>query len=411
MAVFVIFRLTQSTAQWNHSEDDAIFSFAFAAEIGGSRKRKSTEALITDARTSHGSGRMCSGTDCANPVTPGRYYKLGLCVAHGKARVAEDPALEQLKGPGIRKCKVENCAKYSSNLFLTQRLCTHHAIATLPQDQLAPWRCTTDGCSKLIWGNCKALRKCARHGGGYRCTAEDCERRVDSGKYFKMRLCSAHGIARASEESARLQASVVSDAATEDGNAQQRFLCRVDGCNQLMARQGPIKDKCRSHGGGYRCTTEGCDKPVHKHYFRLRLCSAHGNANSKATSSGADRADEESQMEKAKPSVVDAKTNVHRECAVVGCRKYPDTLFVGHSLCVAHAKSNLTKEQLLRFVCTADDCSNYVARQGPRVDRCRLHGGGFRCTKQGCDNTVSGNYYRLRLCDKHGEANSAAESV
>lgn len=121
----------------------------------------------------------------------------------------------------------------------------------------------------------------------------------------------------------------------------------MDGCSKCA--QGSTKF-CIAHGGGRRCTFEGCTKGARDKFY----CAAHGGG---------------------------------RRCATDGCTK---SAVGGTNLCTFHGGGKK---------CQFEGCAK--SAQSP-TQFCVRHGGGKKCVIKGCQKVARG---RTSLCASHGGGN------
>jgi hypothetical protein len=149
--------------------------------------------------------------------------------------------------------------------------------------------------------------------------------------------------------------------------------CTEDGCDK--SSQGK-SDKCVRHGGGKRCTEDGCDN------------SAVGKSDKCVTHGGGKRCTEDG-CDKGAVGKID-KCVTHgggKRCTEDGCDKSAR----GKSdKCVTHGGGKR---------CTEDGCDKSAVGKS---DKCVTHGGGKRCTEDGCDNSAVG---KSDKCVTHGGGN------
>jgi hypothetical protein len=111
----------------------------------------------------------------------------------------------------------------------------------------APKTCKVAGCSKQAKsGGLPGL--CIKHGGGRRCSEEDCPRSAATTGADRTR-CKTHG-----------------------GGAR----CSEVGCLQSATGGGADRTKCKAHGGGVRCSVDKCPHGAAGSGAHPTKCGTHG---------------------------------------------------------------------------------------------------------------------------------------
>lgn len=130
----------------------------------------------------------------------------------------------------------------------------------VPTGNTNPKRCEEPGCFKFPQGS---TRYCISHGGGRRCTFENCTKGARD-RYF----CAAHGGGRRCA-TANCGKSAVGGShlcATHGGGRK----CNFEGCSK--SAQSPTSF-CVMHGGGKKCNVPGCTKVSRG---KTQFCASHG---------------------------------------------------------------------------------------------------------------------------------------
>jgi hypothetical protein len=171
------------------------------------------------------------------------------------------------------------------------------------------------------------------------------------------------------------------NSARKNGARQCEFL---GGCTKKVA-QGSTTGRrfCVAHGGGRRCTFQGCDKAARDKYF----CAAHGGGKRCC-------------VEGCNKSAVGGSAQCTRHgggkrCKAQGCDK---SAMSGTNFCVKHGGGKKCSHV---DAATQKRCEK--AARG-RTDHCASHGGGVRCKWDNCNSLGIG---KLQLCRKHGQQNAA----
>ena len=133
-------------------------------------------------------------------------------------------------------------------------------------------------------------------------------------------------------------------------NKKQRTknYCTQENCTKQVVYGGPIKDKCKAHGGGKRCAEAGCKASAQG---ATDKCVAHGGG---------------------------------RRCAEPGCTTSAES---PTDKCKAHGGGRR---------CAEPGCKS--GAESP-TDKCVTHGGGRRCAEPGCTNSAVG---ATDKCKAHG---------
>jgi hypothetical protein len=133
-------------------------------------------------------------------------------------------------------------------------------VGNVPQNAASTKRCEEPGCFKFPQGS---TRFCISHGGGRRCTFENCTKGARD-RYF----CAAHGGGRrcGAENCAKSAVGGSNMCATHGGGRK----CGIDGCSKSAQSPTPF---CVMHGGGKKCTKAGCTKVARG---KTSFCAAHG---------------------------------------------------------------------------------------------------------------------------------------
>ncbi|CEG36150.1 uncharacterized protein PHALS_00476 [Plasmopara halstedii] len=140
--------------------------------------------------------------------------------------------------------------------------------------------------------------------------------------------------------------------------------CSHEGCKKHVASSG----LCRSHGGGRRCQVPDCMSSAQSR----GLCYVHG---------GGGRCQREGCGSSAKKGGYCIAHGGGHRCEVTGCTSSA----VSGARCRAHGGGRR---------CAIQDCSSSAKTGG----RCIAHGGGKRCTVEACTSSAQ----RLGLCKAHG---------
>jgi hypothetical protein len=242
--------------------------------------------------------------------------------------------------------------------------------------------CQIDGCPKGAAEGGKPF--CIRHGGGRRCTWHlGCTKSAVSGNLQVCGLLVTQLLSRCCRQ---LMCS-----SQEGGHAfpkwrslieESRSLIRVASVATvvLLSLSGPWwlppYQVCKAHGGGKRCTMEGCQKSAVP--GGTPHCSAHGGGK-RCQTDGCSKG-------------VQGGTkfcSAHgggRRCQTVGCPKGAAGSGTNH--CIAHGGG-----RRCRFL----DCN--TAARGT-TDLCIAHGGGRRCKMDGCSKSAIAG--AVELCMAHG---------
>ena len=142
------------------------------------------------------------------------------------------------------------------------------------------------------------------------------------------------------------------------GGLPPRLKCIVEGCTKLASRKGISKMNCIAHGGGKRCSEEGCNRTAARTGGgeKAQFCLLHGGG---------------------------------RRCSTEGCEK----LAVSPTqMCKAHGGGKR---------CTYEGCTR--SARWPK-DVCISHGGGLRCATDGCGKLAKA---KGGLCIAHSRNENA----
>ena len=148
--------------------------------------------------------------------------------------------------------------------------------------------------------------------------------------------------------------------------------CIHEGCDKSAARGGTAM--CKAHGGGKRCTHEGCVKSAQG---GTAMCKRHGGG---------------------------------KRCTHEGCDK---SARGGTAMCMRHGGGKR---------CSHEGCDK--SAQG-RTAMCKGHGGGKQCTHEGCDKSAQGGtasrvrdgggnggiHCRCEGCDKSAQVRDSEEEA
>lgn len=117
--------------------------------------------------------------------------------------------------------------------------------------------CIIPGCHK---GQRGGNGLCISHGGGTKCSAQDCSKTAKQGG-----RCKAHGGGRRCVVEGCIKSAQEQNRCVAHGGGRH---CSSEGCKKLVKSMG----LCISHGGGTRCSFDGCDNSAQAR----GLCKGHG---------------------------------------------------------------------------------------------------------------------------------------
>ena len=164
----------------------------------------------------------------------------GLCLPVGKAPTNNT----------VKRCEEPGCLKFPQG---STRYCISHGGGR---------RCTFENCTK----GARDRFFCAAHGGGRRCSVENCSKSAVGGS----QMCATHGGGRkcSFEGCTKSAQSPTAFCVTHGGGRK----CSKPGCSKVSRGKTAF---CAAHGGGARCETPGCGKAA---ISKSKFCRAHGNS-------------------------------------------------------------------------------------------------------------------------------------
>ena len=164
----------------------------------------------------------------------------GLCLPIGKAST----------NASVKRCEEPGCLKFPQG---STRFCISHGGGR---------RCTFENCTK----GARDRFFCAAHGGGRRCSVEQCTKSAVGGS----QMCATHGGGRkcSFEGCTKSAQSPTAFCVTHGGGRK----CSKPGCTKVSRGKTAF---CAAHGGGTRCEIPGCGKAA---ISRSKFCRAHGTS-------------------------------------------------------------------------------------------------------------------------------------
>ena len=164
----------------------------------------------------------------------------GLCLPVGKVPT----------NTTVKRCEEPGCLKFPQG---STRFCISHGGGR---------RCTFENCTK----GARDRFFCAAHGGGRRCSFENCTKSAVGGS----QMCATHGGGRKCNfEGCNKSAQSPTAFCVTHGGGRK---CSKPGCTKVSRGKTAF---CAAHGGGVRCGASGCGKAA---LSKSKFCRAHGTA-------------------------------------------------------------------------------------------------------------------------------------
>jgi len=231
-------------------------------------RRRSTQVAYSRRCKRHGGGGRCPIDDCPN-------------TAASRVRTSDiwgPPGLRCIRHGGGRKCSFEGCTTYAlSYVSKVEDTLGAGAPGLRCKRHGGGRRCNLNICNTSAEGRPVTTGdefgppgyRCIRHRGGRRCTFEGCTR-------YAVGASSSSSSSSSSSDASKTAAGAPSAATPPSGGpstlGQPRCKthgggkrCSVEGCVTPSGGRVPVGDRyggpglrCCPHGGGYRCSVEEC---------------------------------------------------------------------------------------------------------------------------------------------------------